>query len=75
MADGHNNPRCEKQLGVCVPGEVRVLPTEGESGGIVCKSCFEHEIEWRDTMNDELELEAEDLLNLPSWEDLAVLEP
>ena len=67
LATHYNNPRCDKQLGICVEGEVRLLPTGGDSNVIVCKSCYQHEIDWRASMNAPEQ-------QLPAWESLKVYE-
>lgn len=36
------------------PGEVRVLPTGGDSNSIICRACFYHEMTWRTEINKSL---------------------
>jgi len=73
LATHYNNPRCDKQLGICVEGEVRLLPTGGDSNAIVCKSCYQHEIDWRQDMND-TERDYDEQFAIPAWESLKVYE-
>ncbi len=64
----HNNmcdgDRCRSNV-----GEVRVLPTGGGGNLIVCRACFDHEIDFRRTRNKELGREA---FEIPRWHDLQV---
>jgi hypothetical protein len=66
-----NNPKCDKQLGHCVPGEVRVLPTGSESNAILCRACFDNEVDWRKDQNDPLNGGP---FETPAWGDLKVYE-
>ena len=47
--------------------ELRVLPI-GESNAILCRGCFDHEIQYRKVRNQDLEENAR--FDLPAWEDL-----
>lgn len=49
-------------------GEVRALPTGGDSNAILCRACFNHEITFRKDRNSELDESAR--FDLPAWEDL-----
>jgi hypothetical protein len=51
-------------------GEVRVLPTGGDSNLILCKNCFNHEIAYREDRNKDLSKDAR--FKLPTWESLRV---
>ena len=51
-------------------GEVRVLPTGGDSNLILCRLCFEREIQFRRSRN--LELGTAFKFDLPLWIDLTV---
>ena len=54
-------------------GEVRWLPTGGDSNAILCRACFEHEMNYRRDRNRELAPEC--AYALPRWEDLKRNEP
>lgn len=55
----------------CLPlGEVRVLPSGGNSNIILCFNCYRHEIAWRKERNKELSKDCQ--FKLPKWEDLKV---
>jgi hypothetical protein len=64
------NPNCDG--GVCLnhKGQVRVLPSGGDSNLILCQACFFHEIAWRKERNKDLC--KENHFKLPKWEDLKV---
>ena len=69
---GYQNPNCDGSH--CVrPGLVRVLPTGGDSNGILCYHCFVHEIGWRRDRNKTLEESAQ--FPLPEWQSLRVYNP
>lgn len=60
-----DNDKCTKS-----DGEVRLLPTGGSSNAILCRTCFEHEIQFRKERNKELGSTFK--FKLPAWEDLKV---
>lgn len=64
-----HNPNCDGS-GPCLPGQVRVLPTGGDSNAILCRRCFTREIEYRKERNRKLGKEAQ--FKLPAWEDLRI---
>jgi len=51
-------------------GEVRVLPTGGDSNAILCRSCFDREIAYRRERNRELSKDC--AFKLPTWDSLKV---
>ena len=64
-----NNPNCDGS-GPCDMGEVRVLPTGGDSNAILCRFCFEREIAFRGFRNRDLSKDC--AFKLPTWETLKV---
>lgn len=64
------NPNCDNDKCAQADGEVRVLPTGGDSNAILCRECFLHEIRFRQYRNMGL---ADDCkFKLPRWEDLKI---
>jgi len=63
------NSMCDGS-GPCNMGEVRVLPTGGDSNAILCRGCYERELDYRRERNRDLEAFAQ--FKLPTWESLAV---
>ncbi len=63
------NPNCDGS-GPCNMGEVRVLPSGGDSNLILCRTCFYREIVFREGRNRELAEFAR--FKLPEWETLKV---
>jgi hypothetical protein len=51
-------------------GEVRVLPTGGESNAILCQRCYHREIAFRKERNRELGSAFQ--FKLPAWDTLKV---
>lgn len=51
-------------------GEVRVLPTGGDSNAILCRACFCREMDYRRERNQELAPDCQ--FKLPRWDDLKV---
>lgn len=49
-------------------GEVRSLPTGGDSNAILCRRCYEREMIWRRARNRELSADVR--FSLPSWDSL-----
>jgi len=64
-----NNNNCDGS-GPCGMGEVRVLPTGGDSNAILCRRCFNREIAFRQDRNRDLAKDCQ--FDLPSWESLKV---
>ncbi len=63
------NNMCDGSHCTSETGEVRLLPTGGDSNAILCRSCHFHEISWRKERNRSLSLDCR--FPLPAWEDLA----
>ena len=66
------NPNCDGS-GPCSFGEVRVLPlgSEPHHGNLIlCRSCFNREIAFRQDRNKELSKDC--AFNLPTWDSLEV---
>lgn len=68
MAYMENN-NCDGS-GPHTPGQVRVLPTGGTSNSILCRSCFNREIAFRQDRNRSLGEFAK--FALPTWDSLKV---
>ena len=70
------NPNCDGGHCTSKQGEVRVLPLSRQlsvSGNLIlCRACFNNEIEWRKGRNRELGKFAR--FDLPAWEELEVYE-
>ncbi len=66
------NTNCDKTKCTSSHSEVRLLPYGGGGNMIVCKACYEHEMEYRHDRNKETR---EDRFLLPEWEDLKVYDP
>jgi hypothetical protein len=64
------NPDCSGGYCLLWRGEVRVLPTGGDSNAILCHACYAHEITWRKGRNHDLSPDCR--FDLPKWEDLEV---
>jgi len=64
------NPECGGSGPCIVKGEVRVLPTGGDSNAILCLRCFTKEIAWRKERNRELSKDC--AFALPTWDSLKV---
>ncbi len=54
-------------------GQIRVLPSGGNSNMLLCFSCWKHEINWRKGRNRELGKENQ--FKLPAWHELEVYKP
>lgn len=65
-----HNPNCDGAQCRKPTGEVRRLPTGGGSNAILCRWCFQYEIEWRKERNRLLG--DDNLFDLPAWGDLEV---
>jgi len=64
------NPNCEADYCNESDGEVRLLPSGGDSNSILCHRCYKAEIIWRQDRNRELAVWAR--FKLPTWESLKV---
>lgn len=58
------NPNCDGG-GPCTEGEVRILPTGGDSNAILCASCHAREMTWRRSRNRELDDDVR--FDVPPW--------
>lgn len=65
-----NNPNCDGGHCKTSRGQVRVLPTGGDSNAILCFACYLNEIAFRKDRNRELA--EENRFDLPAWLDLKV---
>ena len=63
------NPMCDGS-GPCSFGEVRVLPTGGDGNAILCRNCFNREIEYRVERNRDLSPDCR--FALPAWGSLEI---
>jgi len=64
------NWNCDNDKCTSATGEIRVLPTGGESNALLCRSCFEYEMNFRRERNRKLAKECQ--FKLPAWDDLKV---
>lgn len=64
------NPNCDGGYCTRETGEVRVLPTGGDSNAILCRACLEHELRYRRERNRELAESCK--FKLPAWDSLKV---
>ncbi len=64
-----NNPNCDGS-GPCAEGEVRVLPTGGDSNAILCAWCFRREMNYRLDRNRDLGKDCQ--FKIPTWQSLKV---
>lgn len=62
------NPNCDGDKCRSERGEVRVLPTGGDSNAILCRACFDNEIRFRRERNSSVATP----FDLPAWETLKV---
>lgn len=67
------NPNCDGGNCISAVGEVRVLPTGGDSNAILCRACFDHEMRFRRERNKELAESA--AFDLTGWLTLKVYNP
>jgi hypothetical protein len=65
-----HNPNCDGSGPCVINGEVRVLPTGGESNAILCRRCYQHEIAFRKERNHLLGRAFR--FKLPEWDTLKV---
>lgn len=66
----NQNPNCDGGHCISPTGEVRVLPTGGESNAILCRACYGCEITFRSIRN--IDLAQNCAFDLPSWDSLKV---
>lgn len=66
------NPNCDGGRCVSPKGEVRKLPTGGDSNAILCLSCYANEMRYRRERNRDLSPDCQ--FDLPKWETLKVYE-
>lgn len=64
------NPNCENVHCTAERGEVRLLPAGGGGNMILCRACFNHELNYRHGRN----VIGGGQWDLPRWEDLKVYE-
>ena len=64
------NNNCDGGHCLSNKGEVRRLPTGGDSAAILCRACFGHELRFRRDRNRDLSEAAK--FALPAWNDLEV---
>ena len=64
------NANCDGAGPCILNGEVRVLPTGGDSNGILCRLCYRREIAFRKSSNEELGKDCQ--FQLPKWESLKI---
>lgn len=67
---GYHNPNCDGDHCGKTSGEVRVLPTGGDSNAILCRVCYWFELAFRKERNRELDRDAQ--FDLPAWSSLKV---
>lgn len=66
----NTNPNCSNDKCHCNNGEVRILPTGGDSNAILCRDCFDYEMAWRRDRNKDLSEDCK--FKLPMWSELGV---
>lgn len=64
------NPHCDGSHCRASTGEVRVLPTGGDSNAILCRACYENEIRFRRERNASVLHPVSTPFDLPAWETL-----
>lgn len=64
----NQNPNCDGANCKFSRGQVKVLPSGGDSNSILCRACFDFEMDYRRERNKELSKESQ--FDLPKWEDL-----
>jgi hypothetical protein len=64
------NPNCDNEMCRTETGEVRVLPSGGDSNLILCRACFNYEIFFRRDRNKYLSEDAQ--FDLPTWKELGI---
>ena len=69
----NKNNNCDNNKYKSNNGEVRVLPSGGDSNLILCKSCFDFEINYRLSRNIQSATPT-NVFEILKWEDLKVYE-
>ena len=64
------NPNCDNDYCHWSDGQIRVLPLGGAGNALLCRACYQHEIEWRKGRNRELGKAFQ--FDIPDWESLKV---
>jgi hypothetical protein len=64
------NPNCDGEHCIKQRGEVRVLPTGGDSSAILCRECYWREMMFRHVRNEKLSDDCK--FSIPTWESLRV---
>lgn len=64
------NWNCDGDKCLVSEGEIRVLPTGGDSNLLLCRACYENEMRYRRERN--LELNSAAQFALPAWDSLDV---
>lgn len=67
-----HNPNCDGSKCQSEHGEVRLLPTGGDSNAILCRACFDNEIMFRRERNASVLHPVSTKFDLPAWETLKV---
>jgi hypothetical protein len=67
---GKNNPGCDGNACKLPGGQLRIMPIYGEESLILCKDCYNAEIEFRKYSNKYLPTSAS--WDLPDWHSLAI---
>ena len=60
------NPNCDNDKCTDPRGQVRTMPTGGGGNIILCRTCWENELRFRQERNKELGKDVQ--FDLPSWE-------
>lgn len=64
------NPNCDGAYCRKAKGEIRVLPTGGDSNALLCHACYLNEIQFRKIRNRTLPKENQ--FDIPFWENLEI---
>lgn len=67
-----HNPNCDGGRCLSDKGEVRVLPTGGDSNAILCRVCYSYEMHFRRERNASVLHPVCTPFDLPEWETLKV---
>ena len=74
VMEGMKNPNCDGDQCLYSEGEVRRLHIGGGGGNfILCRACFNNEMQFRQERNEELGDRA--CFTIPKWEDLPIYDP
>lgn len=70
----HNkNWNCDGDHCTHESAEIRILPTGGSSNALLCRACFNHELQYRKQRNKELGSAFK--FDIPDWYDLKLYDP